>query len=35
MFFYHFQILHLVNKQIYKLKLPKKYKIYNIFYINF
>ena len=28
-----FQILHPISKQTYKLKLPKKYKIYNVFYI--
>ena len=32
-FFCLFQVLHPVDKQAYKLKLPKKYKIYNIFYV--
>ena len=26
-------MLHLIGKQVYKLKLPKKLKIYNIFHI--
>ena len=29
-----FQILYSVRKQVYKLKLPKKWKIYNIFYVS-
>ena len=29
-----FQVLHLVGKQTYKLKLPKKWRIYNIFHIS-
>ena len=29
-----FQILHPVGKQAYKLKLPKKWKIHNVFYIS-
>ena len=32
-FFNLFQVLYLVGKQAYKLKLPKKWKIYNTFYI--
>lgn len=32
-FFELFQVFHLVNKQVYKLILLTKYKIYDIFYI--
>lgn len=32
-FFRLFQVLHLAEKQIYKLKFHKKLKIHNIFYI--
>ena len=28
-----FQVLHLVSKQTYKLKLPKKLRIYNVFHV--
>ena len=33
-FFGLFRILHLVGKQAYKLKLPKKWKIYDIFHVS-
>ena len=29
-----FRVLHLVGKQTYKLKLPKKWKIHDVFYIS-
>ena len=29
-----FQVLHLVGKQAYKLKLRKKWKIHNVFYVS-
>ena len=29
-----YQVLHLVGKQAYKLKLPKKWRIHNIFHIS-
>ena len=29
-----FQVLHLVGKQAYKLELPKKWRIYNVFHIS-
>ena len=32
-FFGLFRVLHPVSKQAYKLKLPKKWKIYNVFYV--
>ena len=32
-FFGPFRVLHLVGKQVYKLKLPKKWKIYDVFHI--
>ena len=32
-FFGPFQVLHLVGKQAYKLKLPKKWRIHNIFHM--
>lgn len=28
-----FQVLHLIGKQAYKLELPKRSKIYNVFYV--
>ena len=28
-----FQVLHKADKQVYKLQLPKKRRIYNIFYV--
>ena len=31
-FFSLFQVLHQVGKQAYKLKLPKKWRIYNVFH---
>ena len=33
MFFRPFQLLHLVDKQAYKLKLPKKWRVYNVFHM--
>lgn len=33
-FFNLFQVLHLIEKQAYKLKLPKKWKISNILYLS-
>ena len=33
-FFGLFQVLHPVGKQVYKLKLPKKWRIYDVFYIS-
>ena len=33
-FFEPFQVLHLVGKQAYKLKLPKKWRIHNIFHVS-
>ena len=33
-FFRPFQILHLVGKQAYKLKLPNKWKIHNVFNVS-
>ena len=33
-FFELFQIFHLVRKQVYKIKLPEKWKINNIFYMS-
>ena len=33
-FFRPFQVLHPVGKQVYKLKLPKKWRIYNVFYMS-
>ena len=32
-FWVFFWVLHLVGKQAYKLKLPKKWKIYDVFYV--
>lgn len=32
-FFGLFQVFYLVKNQVYKLKLPKKYSIYDIFYV--
>ena len=32
-FFGPFRVLHLVGKQAYKLKLPKKWRIHNVFYV--
>ena len=29
-----FQVLHLVGSQVYKLELPKQWRIYNVFYIS-
>ena len=29
-----FQVLHIVEKQVYKLELPKKWKIHDIFYVS-
>ena len=34
-FFGLFQVLHLVGKQVYKLKLPKKWRIHDIFHVFF
>lgn len=31
--FRFFQVLHLVRKQTYNLKLPARWKIYNMFYV--
>ena len=33
-FFGLFRVLHHVGKQAYKLKLPKKWKIYDVFYVS-
>ena len=33
-FFGFFQILHVIKKQAYKLELPIKWKIYNVFYVS-
>ena len=33
-FFGPFQVLHLVGKQVYKLELPKKWRIYDIFHVS-
>ena len=33
-FFIPFQVLHLVKKQAYKFKLPKKWKIHIVFYMS-
>ena len=33
-FFSSFQVLHHVRKQLYKLELPKKWKIHNVFYMS-
>ncbi len=33
-FFGPFQVLHTVKKQAYKLELPTKWKIHNIFYVS-
>ena len=33
-FFVSFWVLHLVSKQAYKLKLPKKWKIHSIFHMS-
>lgn len=33
-FFGSFRVLHLVGKQTYKLELPKKWRIYDIFYLS-
>lgn len=33
-FFRLFWVLHLVDKQAYKLKLPKKWKIYDVFHVS-
>ena len=33
-FFGQFQVLHPVSKQVYKLKLPKKWRIYDIFHVS-
>ena len=33
-FFGLFQVLHLVRKQVYKLKLPRKWKIHDIFHVS-
>ena len=33
-FFVPFQVLHLVGKQAYKLELPKKWRIYDVFYLS-
>ena len=33
-FFGPFRILHLVRKQAYKLELPKKWRIYNVFHVS-
>ena len=32
-FFKHFQVLHLIGKQAYKLKLLKKWRIHDVFYV--
>ena len=32
-FFRLFHVLHLVGKQVYKLELPKKWKIYDVFHV--
>ena len=32
-FFGLFKVLHLIDKQAYKFELPKKYKVYDVFYI--
>ncbi len=34
MFFVPFQVLHIVEKQTYKLELPTKWKIYNVFQVS-
>ena len=33
-FFGSFQVLHPVGKQAYKLKLPRKWRIYNFFHVS-
>ena len=33
-FFGPFQVLHLVEKQAYKLELPKKWRIHDVFYVS-
>ena len=33
-FFGLFQVLHPVGKQAYKLKLPKKWRVYNVFHVS-
>ena len=33
-FFGRFWVLHPISKQAYKLKLPKKWKIYNVFHVS-
>ena len=33
-FFGPFQVLYFVDKQAYKLKLPKRWKIHNVFYVS-
>ena len=33
-FFGPFRVLHLVGKQTYKLELPKRWRIHNVFYIS-
>ena len=32
-FFGPFRVLHLVGNQVYKLELPKKWKIHNVFHV--
>ena len=33
-FFGPFRVLHLVRKQVYKLELPKKWRIHDVFYVS-
>ncbi len=33
-FFGPFRVLHVVGKQVYKLELPTKWKIHNVFYVS-
>ena len=33
-FFGPFQMLHLIRKQVYKLELPRKWRIHDVFYIS-
>ena len=33
-FFGPFQVLHLVGKQVYKLELPKKWRIHDVFHVS-